>query len=63
MDLFGRHMEHLIRYTIAPESRHTGDQLHYLFRALAEEKQPDPAYCASVSGVIRMESDRHLRGN
>ena len=48
LDLFGRHMEHLIRYTIAPESRHTGDQLHYLFRALAEEKQPDPAYCASV---------------
>lgn len=47
-ELFSTHMERLIRYTVAPESRHTGDQLHYLFRAMAKGEKTDSLYCASV---------------
>ena len=48
LEVFGTHMERLIKYLLAPELSHQGDQLHYLFRSAVSGDIPDYAYCCSV---------------
>lgn len=47
-ELFVSHAEELVKYSIAPVSRHSNDELHNLFRTLIANKKPSPAFCTSV---------------